>query len=289
MIGVGFQILTRTSEPMISQSPPPPPPPPLETRLPPVFKLTSWPISHPRKKCPAHVVAIYIYIYIYTWFSRGRAFLCQFMLSSKLGGFWGRDLTNRLKWKSIVITYIFSNVHTYYMYTVSTSRRYVDMVIESIPSHRVVAATIESAQWRVVLWKIDCYGFQWSWNFWSSFLWVRAHLNINFLFYKFYGVISLSVCVYLVYLYTLTVFPSSLCLEKYFDDSRSSCHPMDGSCVFGQKVWTRTRPNRFSDQARFQSVCFDRILYSNTANSRPKGLRFEPHRRHCVTLLSKTH
>ena len=33
----------------------------------------------------------------------------------------------------------------------------------------------------------------------------------------------------------------------------------------------------------------DRILYSNTANSRPKGHGFEPHRLHCVVSLSKTH
>ena len=31
-------------------------------------------------------------------------------------------------------------------------------------------------------------------------------------------------------------------------------------------------------QARFQSVCFGRILYSNTANSRPKCHGFVPHR-----------
>ena len=74
------------------------------------------------------------------------------------------------------------------------------------------------------------------------------------------------------------MFPYSLCLEKVFDDSQNSCHPMGGSCAFGQKVWTRTRPNLVSGQARFQSVCFDRILYSNTANSRPKGHGFEPHR-----------
>ena len=59
MIGVGVQILTGTSVPIISLSYQPPPLPP-ETTLPPVFKLTSWPISHPRKKCPVHVVAIYV-------------------------------------------------------------------------------------------------------------------------------------------------------------------------------------------------------------------------------------
>ena len=45
-------------------------------------------------------------------------------LSLNFGGFWGRDLT-----KVVVITYILSNVHPIYMYIVSTSRRYVDMVI----------------------------------------------------------------------------------------------------------------------------------------------------------------
>ena len=44
--------------------------------------------------------------------------------------------------------------------------------------------------------------------------------------------------------------------------------------LFGQKVWTRTRPNLVSGQAQFQRVCFDRILYSNTANSRQKGHSF---------------
>ena len=59
--------------------------------------------------------------------------------------------------------------------------------------------------------------------------------------------------------------------------------------VFGQKVSTRTLPNLVSGQAQFQRVCFDRILYSNTANSRPKCQSFVPHRRHCVVSLSKTH
>ena len=65
--------------------------------------------------------------------------------------------------------------------------------------------------------------------------------------------------------------------------------PGVAAVCLAKKVWTRTRPNLVSGQARFQSVCFDRILYSNTANSRPKGHGFEPHRRHCVVSLSKTH